>query len=84
MFFGIAGCASGAGILSAVDRLSGMAVQTDANLSPANYGGPLVDLDGRVAALCVSITPRAEGAALGSRARSWWFERGVGRRCRCG
>jgi serine protease Do len=63
-----------AGILSAVDRLSGMAVQTDANLSPANYGGPLVDLDGRVAALCVSITPRTGGAAGGVQ----WYDSGIG------
>ncbi|MGN6134508.1 MAG: S1C family serine protease, partial [Aureliella sp.] len=36
------------GILSALGRAYGKAVQTDAKVSPVNYGGPLVDLQGRV------------------------------------
>jgi len=35
------------GIVSALNRMMGNAVQTDAKLSPANYGGPLIDLHGR-------------------------------------
>src|SRR5262245_7342838 len=35
------------GILSALDRIWGKAVQTDAKVSPSNYGGPLVDVQGR-------------------------------------
>src|SRR5262249_58416869 len=30
------------GIISAVNRIWGKAVQTDAKISPANYGGPLI------------------------------------------
>lgn len=36
------------GVVSAVGRAWGRAVQTDAKLSPLNYGGPVVDLQGRV------------------------------------
>ena len=36
------------GILSAVGRIWGKAMQTDAAVSPNNYGGPLVDIRGRV------------------------------------
>jgi len=43
------------GILSATERLAGVAIQTDANISPMNYGGPLVDLRGRVVALIAAV-----------------------------
>ncbi len=43
------------GIISGLNRMSGLAVQTDARLSPANFGGPLVDLYGRVIGLCVPM-----------------------------
>ncbi|MDP7252762.1 MAG: trypsin-like peptidase domain-containing protein, partial [Planctomycetota bacterium] len=32
------------GIISALHRVWGKAVQTDAKVSPANYGGPLIDI----------------------------------------
>ena len=47
------------GIISAVNRMRGNAVQTDAKLNPANYGGPLCDLEGRVIGICVPMAQRA-------------------------
>lgn len=43
------------GIISALDRMAGTAIQTDANISALNYGGPLVDLDGRLVAMIASV-----------------------------
>ncbi len=63
-----------AGIVSATNRISGKAVQTDANTSPANYGGPLLDIEGRVIGICVPLTPssQAEGAGVD------WYDSGIG------
>ena len=49
-----------AGVLSAVQRMRGLAVQTDASISANNYGGPLVDENGAVLAI---ITPLEPGMA---------------------
>lgn len=46
------------GIVSALGRMLGNAVQTDAKLSPINYGGPLVDVRGRVLGICVPMAQR--------------------------
>lgn len=43
------------GIISALNRKSGLAVQTDAKVSPANYGGPLVDVEGALIGVCVPM-----------------------------
>lgn len=46
------------GIVSALSRMLGNAIQTDARLSPANYGGPLCDVHGRVMGICVPMAQR--------------------------
>lgn len=46
------------GIVSALSRMAGNAIQTDAKLSPANYGGPLCDVRGRVVGICVPMAQR--------------------------
>lgn len=63
------------GIISATHRIGRRAVQTDANLSPVNYGGPLVDLRGRVVGLCVPMAP-SDGGAGSSGVE--WYDSGIG------
>jgi len=62
------------GILSAVNRVWGKAVQTDANVSPSNYGGPLIDIRGRVIGLLVPLSPQQEGEFAGAE----WYDSGIG------
>ncbi len=72
--FGDEDPALSAGIISATSRIHGKAVQTDANLSPANYGGPLVDLDGRIIGICVPLSPQSKEVAAGVE----WYDSGIG------
>lgn len=62
------------GILSAVNRVWGKAVQTDAAVSPNNYGGPLVDLRGRVFGVLVPLSPKAAKEIAGVE----WYDSGIG------
>lgn len=62
-----------AGIISGLNRKSGLAIQTDAKLSPANFGGPLIDLEGRVIGLCVPM-----GMGSGLLAGVEWYDSGIG------
>ncbi len=47
------------GIISALGRAYDKAIQCDAKISPVNYGGPLVDLKGRVIGVLAPISPGA-------------------------
>ena len=54
------------GVLSAVDRSWGRGVQTDASISPANYGGPLLDIRGRVIGMLAPLAAESAGMVTGS------------------
>ncbi len=62
------------GIISALDRIWGKAVQTDAKVSPVNYGGPLIDLEGRVVGVLVPASPRGQDETAGVE----WYDAGIG------
>jgi S1-C subfamily serine protease len=60
------------GVLSARDRLDGIALQTDARVSPAFYGGPLLDLYGNVLGILVPAV--GEGGAADA---TGWYDSGI-------
>ncbi|MGD9723409.1 MAG: PDZ domain-containing protein [Pirellulales bacterium] len=62
------------GIVSALDRIWGKALQTDAKISPNNYGGPLVDIRGRVLGVLVPMSPDGGGELAGVE----WYDSGIG------
>ncbi len=63
-----------AGIISAKHRIWGRAVQTDVKVSPANYGGPLIDLSGRLIGILVPLSPRQQSEVAGAE----WYDSGIG------
>lgn len=62
------------GIVSAVGRMFGKAIQTDADVSTANYGGPLVDIRGRVIGVIVPMAPQTTSEVAGVE----WYDSGIG------
>ena len=62
------------GILGAVNRIWGKAIQTDTAVSPNNYGGPLVDIHGRVMGVLVPLSPNAAKEIAGVE----WYDSGIG------
>lgn len=62
------------GIISARDRIHGLALQTDAKVSPMNYGGPLLDLQGGIHGILVPMSPRGDDASAGVE----WYDSGIG------
>lgn len=63
------------GVISALNRIWGRAIQTDAKISPTNYGGPLIDLRGRVLGVLVPLSPQGQESEL---AGSEWYDSGIG------
>ncbi|MDZ4657910.1 MAG: PDZ domain-containing protein [Bythopirellula sp.] len=67
------------GIISALQRMHGRVVQTDANVSAANYGGPLVDIRGRVLGILVPMSPQPTGGGAESEvAGAEFYDSGIG------
>lgn len=62
------------GIVSALERVWGRAVQTDAKISPVNYGGPLVDIEGRVLGILAPLSPHDHEETAGVE----WYDSGIG------
>jgi serine protease Do len=63
-----------AGILSAQGRIWDKAIQSDTKISPQNYGGPLIDLQGKVMGILTPINPGivTEGEV------EQWYDSGIG------
>jgi serine protease Do len=62
------------GIVSALGRIWGRAVQTDAKVSPTNYGGALVDVEGRGIGVLVPLAPNKAEETAGVE----WYDSGIG------
>lgn len=60
------------GVVSACGRIFGRALQIDALTSPANYGGAVVDLAGRVLGVAVPLSPSGRDAGVD------WYDSGIG------
>jgi serine protease Do len=54
------------GIVSATNRAWGRGVQTDAAVSPVNYGGPLIDIAGRVIGILAPLPAEPAGMTEGT------------------
>ncbi len=63
------------GVISALDRVWGKALQTDAKISPSNYGGALVDIRGRIFGILVPLSPHDKGSEV---AGAEWYDSGIG------
>ena len=61
------------GIISALSRLDGRALQTDARISPPFYGGPLVNIQGEFLGIVVPAMPEMGGSGD----KSEWYDSGI-------
>ena len=62
------------GIVSGLNRIWGTAIQTDAKISPNNYGGALVDIRGRVLGILAPLSPESHEDVAGVE----WYDSGIG------
>ena len=62
------------GVISALNRIWGKAIQTDAKVSPNNYGGALTDIRGRVYGVLAPLSPNNQNALAGTE----WYDSGIG------
>ena len=62
------------GIVSAMGRVWNKAIQTDAKISQNNYGGPLINLRGKVIGILVPLSPDAADLTAGGE----WYDSGIG------
>ena len=60
------------GIVSATERIGGRAIQVDASTNPTNYGGAIVDVQGRLMGIITPLT------AAGTRAGLQLYDSGIG------
>ena len=63
------------GIVSALNRYWGRAIQSDAKISPRNYGGALIDLNGRVMGVLLPLGDQSEVDPLSG---TEWYDSGIG------
>lgn len=63
------------GIVSALRRIHGKAIQTDAKVSPINYGGPLINVDGQVQGILVPLSGQGKTDVV---AGVEWYDSGIG------
>ena len=66
------------GIISGLNRRYGRVIQTDASISVANYGGPLVDIFGRTMGILVPMAPQGSGSDNEELAGAEFYDSGIG------
>lgn len=68
------------GVISAMNRIWGKALQTDAKISPVNYGGPIIDIQGRVQGILIPASPQVKDdtGVIDETAGYEWYDSGIG------